>query len=152
MISVSEHEHDPIQAIESPPAIKLFKKNDPVNFRLIKDREDIMELLNEKKRQGVDISEYITNLIRRAEGLPIPNRGYTEAVAPPVSQPSGQMTLNPDQMNEIIAKITANLMSSGSFNQTTAVNQDISTENNIVDEEKKQQLQSAVKNMLEWDD
>lgn len=150
MISVSDHEHDPLQAIESPPTIKLFKKNDPVNFRLIKDREDIMDLLNDKKRQGVDISEYITNLIRRAEGLPIPNRGYSEAVAP-VSQPSAQMTLNPDQMNEIIATITAKLMSNGSFNKTIVANQDVGTENDIAEEETKRQVKSAVDSILDWD-
>lgn len=63
--------HDEIQDTPKKKEPKPYVLNDLVNLRLTKKNVDLIPVLNAKKEQGVNISEYLANLIRVAEGLPV---------------------------------------------------------------------------------
>lgn len=86
---------------------KLYDTNDVVNLRLTKNRDDILKVLNAKKMQGEDVSEFIAMAIRIAEGLPI--NGTPAPVAESVNAPA-QPALD---MSQVVQQVIAELARQG---------------------------------------
>lgn len=154
---MSDNERENQQPLtEGPPDVKLYKINDPVNFRVTKANDDIRQLLNEKKLQGVVISEYICNLIRRAEGLPMPSSRYNEIPVYQPPQQKGPVSLDPEQMDELITRIIDRLNKSGvtakSSDQAESTEETLSAEQESAEEQKKkEELRAIAADLTDWD-
>lgn len=164
---MSENERDIPDTEDKPADIKLYKRNDPVNFRLTKANEDILHLLNEKKLQGVVISEYLCALIRTAEGLDrrVPgmprstfqnDAGGLETPSAAFSQPQEQQSnavvmLHPDQMSQLVAQITAQLLSGGFVPAAKENSESGIPQEDVETQRKKDELKKLAEDLLDWD-
>lgn len=141
---------------EDKGLIKLYKLNDLVNLRLTKPREDILHLLNEKKMQGLDISEYLASVIRRAEGLEEINRPAPSSEKPPGAAPSIRSVLDESQMDVLVSMVVQEMMSrglaiaGGSKRQEEREEIDGADAAAAEEERRKEELKKATKDMLEW--
>ncbi|MEK5061086.1 hypothetical protein BK126_26585 [Paenibacillus sp. FSL H7-0326] len=133
--------------------IKLYKLNDLVNFRLVRKNTDILNLLNEKKLQGgFNASEYLANLIRAAEGLPLPEG--EEGKNAFLNFERVQPTPNVDELVEkVIAKMKeSGLMTVSMPSTASEESSPISSHTSEIDEKKKQLLKEATASFLNFDD
>jgi hypothetical protein len=115
--------------------VKLYAPNALVNLRLTKDREDIRLLLNQKKMQGIDISEYITELIRRAEGL---------------ESPSPTVSITEKQMDTLVSRILEELISRGVSITASNVSNVSEKKMDDVNDHVKEELKKAAEDLLDW--
>lgn len=130
--------------------VSLYKLNQLVNLRLTASRRDIMDVLNEKKLQGVDISNYLSTLIRQAEGLPIPEgEGVPSLSAPKLVQ--AEASISEPQMDELVDKILRKLSSRGFklSNESEGLELDEEVKENKAT---RQELEKIAGDFLSWDD
>lgn len=142
MIILNNHQDTPKKEV------KLYKTNDLANLRLTKKRSDVMNVLNEKKSQGVDISEYFTYLIRKEEGLPIPVEEGATRVAP---APTGMG----QEDREAIAEMVYQLMKKNGMVGLTGEAPTESEEKQVdqgADAKMLEEAKNAAKEFLDWDD
>ncbi|MEK4983617.1 hypothetical protein [Bacillus sp. FSL K6-6540] len=139
-----------------PKKVKEYKIGDLVNFRLSNSTVDIMNLLNEKKRQGVKISNYLINLIRIAEGLPIPGaegESMQEVRALPANstkQIEESVLGNEELLEKLMSRLLGRMQASGL--QISPASTEEPNDSSVPDEETKQELQDIAAGMLDWDD
>lgn len=162
MITLSENEQNPLDTAEDTPEIKLYKRNGLVNFRLLRAHDDIRALLNEKKRQGVVISEYIVDLIRRAEGLEQPSAAFKEPQqiqAAPQQSTNNTVSLDNldsnqmDQLlNMLMNKMNLNALSNPvqQIVHETVSAADTQEKDNAAEQRKKAELKALSDDMLDW--
>lgn len=132
---------------EKAANVKLFKTNDLVNLRLTKQRDDIKELLNQKKLQGIDISEYLSGLIRRAEGL--------EPALPAASASSqpAPLEITGSLIDELVNRMLDELMRRGiTLGGATGIPDQTPDKHDAVAEAKKQQLKQIAADLTDWGD
>lgn len=119
---------------------KLYRPNQMVNFRLTKERDDIRRILNEKRKQGIDISNYLAQIIRQAEGLP-----------DPFPNNSLSFKLSDDQMEELANRIMAQIVKSGMLVPPTGTAATFAMDNKADDEAaKKAELKKLADDLMEW--
>ena len=91
---------------------KLYDLNDVANLRLTKNREDVLKVLNAKKMQGEDVSEYIATAIRMAEGLPT-NNGAPAPAAEVETTPAAPAPQPALDMSQVVQQVIAELARQG---------------------------------------
>lgn len=138
--------HDEDKLPDETKQIKLYQRNDLFQIRLTKWRDDVRELLNEKKLQGVDLSDYMTKLIRAAEGLTDPLAAYNQPPKQiePAHSNSGPVQLSSEQLEQVIRMVTERLASSG-ITVTTGESQE------IPEDQANEEIKDAINSMLDWD-
>lgn len=151
MINVSNAEHDKKQLPDDNKPKKFYQRGDIFQIRLTKWRDDVRELLNEKKSQGADLSDYITNLIRTAEGLTDPLAAYNERTAnagtlklPEQTNPA-QVQLSPEQLEQVI-KIVMERVSSSGLTVTPG-----EKPHELPKEKAQAEINEAINSLLDWD-
>ncbi|MCY9763543.1 hypothetical protein M5X06_00270 [Paenibacillus alvei] len=131
--------------------VSLYKLNQLVNLRLTASRRDIMDVLNEKKLQGVDISNYLSTLIRQAEGLPIPEgEGVPSLSAPKLVH--AEASISEPQMDELVDKILRKLSSRGIKISNGSNESEVLEEEVKEDKATRQELEKIAVDLMSWDD
>lgn len=112
-----------------------YKLGDPVVFRLSKERADILHLLNEKKRQGIQISDYLATLIRQAESI---QPHEFQVAAPPLDE------------DKLLERLLARLVERGWNPPGQAA--EPSEESQPDPSDQNSEIKDIVNDILSWDD
>lgn len=146
MINVSKAEHEENQLPDD--TVKQYKRNELFQIRLTKARDDVRELLNEKKKQGIDLSDYVTKIIRAAEGLPDPSAVYPNLAPVESLQASRNTTLSPELIDDLVLRVMEKLKSSGVGLSATP---EVDTDTGALDEQKnREEIGNAIEQLLDW--
>lgn len=120
---------------------KLYQENELFNLRLTKKREDIRKLLNEKKKQGVDVSDFVTDCIRRAEGL-------TQAPSSSFVDTAPTSLMNEQFLDTIVSRLMEEIERRGMM--VSGSRGDPVEPEEVSEAKPNPALKDAVKNILDW--
>lgn len=134
---------------------KLYEPNGIVNFRLTSAYEDVRIVLNEKKAQGVNISQYLATLIRVAEGIEAGD-GIQESARKNLQnlhEEQRQKNLA-DTVEQVLIELQSRglmLVPQGSYvpNQTSENEEPVQANERAEEEKKKKELESLAKGFLD---
>jgi hypothetical protein len=126
--------------------VKLYEEGKLVNFRLTKGREDIRLLLNEKKLNGIDVSEYMAYCVRKEAGLPMPTAGVVYVTAPAAPAPVERSKEELEAIAEMVFKmVKSSGLAIGGADSTAEQASEGASEQ---DEQMKKKLKEVANNML----
>lgn len=129
---------------------KLFETNDLVNLRLTKPREDVLKVLNAKKMQQIDVSDYLADCVRYREGIPLdgsPSPEITVQAAAPALEDVAEAVINMLKNQGLV--FSATKASESSSDEAEPIQQE---DNNEPDEETKRQMAEAIRRASSWGD
>ncbi|OBZ15927.1 hypothetical protein A8L34_28180 [Bacillus sp. FJAT-27264] len=136
---------------------RLFVINDLAQLRLTKDRQDIITIINAKKMQGEDVSEFIANAIRQAVGGVVVEQPPQSQLHPqPVPQPETPSL----DLNQLVEKVISELSRKGMVVAQSGGTAQVSTPEELSDgngvQEKQGVIQEgvldAVKGLMNFND